>query len=345
MACLVSLSISLFVCLVCSHGHALSLNYYAKRCPNAESIITQVVKDAAKKDNTVPAALLRMHFHDCFIRGCDASVLLNSKGKNNAEKDGPPNRSLHAFYVIDNAKKAVEALCPGVVSCADILASAARDAVVLSGGPYWDVPKGRKDGRISKASETTQMPAPLFNISQLQQSFSQRGLSMEDLVALSGYRTRFQTVLHIISFHLHKLKKLFFPHFAGGHTIGFSHCSSFQNRIHNFNATHDIDPTLHPSFAASLRSICPNKSGAKNAGTSMDPSSTTFDNTYYKLILQGKSLFSSDQALLTSPKTKDFVSKFATSKETFYEAFSSSMIKMSSITGGQEIRKDCRVVN
>ncbi|CDP01853.1 unnamed protein product [Coffea canephora] len=316
MACLVSLSISLFVCLVCSHGHALSLNYYAKTCPNAESIITQVVKDAAKKDNTVPAALLRMHFHDCFIRGCDASVLLNSKGKNNAEKDGPPNKSLHAFYVIDNAKKAVEALCPGVVSCADILASAARDAVVLSGGPYWDVPKGRKDGRISKASETTQMPAPLFNISQLQQSFSQRGLSMEDLVALSG-----------------------------GHTIGFSHCSSFQNRIHNFNATHDIDPTLHPSFAASLRSICPNKSGAKNAGTSMDPSSTTFDNTYYKLILQGKSLFSSDQALLTSPKTKDLVSKFATSKETFYEAFSSSMIKMSSITGGQEIRKDCRVVN
>ncbi|XP_027178362.1 peroxidase 64-like isoform X2 [Coffea eugenioides] len=305
MACLVSLSISLFICLVCSQGHALSLNYYEKTCPNAESIVTEVVKDAAKKDNTVPAALLRMHFHDCFIRGCDASVLLNSKGKNSAEKDGPPNKSLHAFYVIDNAKKAVEALCPGVVSCADILASAARDAVVLSGGPYWDVPKGRKDGRISKASETTQMPAPLFNISQLQQSFSQRG----------------------------------------GHTIGFSHCSSFQNRIHNFNATHDIDPTLHPSFAASLKSICPNKSGTKNGGTSMDPSSTTFDNTYYKLILQGKSLFSSDQALLTSPKTKDLVSKFATSKETFYEAFSSSMIKMSSITGGQEIRKDCRVVN
>lgn len=58
-------------------------------------------------------------------------MLLNSKGSNKAEKDGPPNVSLHAFYVIDNAKKVIEAACPGVVSCADILALAARDAVFL----------------------------------------------------------------------------------------------------------------------------------------------------------------------------------------------------------------------
>ncbi|PHU26889.1 Peroxidase 66 [Capsicum chinense] len=312
---LILFSSLLIFSLIYSHGNALSSNYYEKTCPQVEDIVTQVVTEASKKDQTVPAALLRMHFHDCFIRGCDASVLLNSK-KNTAEKDGPPNVSLHAFYVIDNAKKVIEALCPGIVSCADILAFAARDSVVISGGPSWDVPKGRKDGRTSEASETRQLPAPSFNINQLQQSFSQRGLSLEDLVALSG-----------------------------GHTLGFSHCSSFSNRIHNFNTTHDVDPTLHPSLAATLKGICQLKNRAKNAGTAMDPSSTTFDNTYYKLILQNKGLFSSDQALLSNPKTKSLVSDFASSKEAFFKAFANSMIKMSSINGGQEVRKDCRVVN
>lgn len=65
------------------------------------------------------------------LKGCDGSVLLNSTKKNQAEKDAPPNISLHAFYVIDIAKQELEASCPGVVSCADILALAARDAVAL----------------------------------------------------------------------------------------------------------------------------------------------------------------------------------------------------------------------
>lgn len=312
-----ALAVTLLVLFsVFSHGNALSYNYYEKTCPGAEAAIANAIKKAAAKDNTVPAALLRMHFHDCFVRGCDASVLLDSTGQNTAEKAGLPNLSLHAFFAIDNAKRAVEAICPGVVSCADVLALSARDVVVLSGGPSWDVQKGRKDGRTSHASESRQLPAPTFNLLQLQQSFSKRGLGLEDLVALSG-----------------------------GHTLGFAHCSSFHNRIYNFDSTHDIDPTLQASFAASLRKTCPVRNTVKNAGAFMDNSPTTFDNTYFKMLLQGKSLFSSDQALLTSTTTKTFVSKFAGSQGAFYEAFVKGMIKMSSITGGQEVRKNCRKIN
>ncbi|KAJ8624775.1 hypothetical protein MRB53_033305 [Persea americana] len=307
---------SLVIFSLSSLGHGLSLNYYDKTCPQAEAIITNVVKKAVMADKKVPAALLRMHFHDCFIRGCDGSVLLNSVGQNTAEKDGPPNRSLHAYYVIDSAKTQVEKVCPGVVSCADVLALAARDVVVQAGGPYWQVPKGRLDGRISRASETRLLPSPAFNFSQLLQSFSQRGLSGADLVALSG-----------------------------GHTLGFSHCSSFQNRIRNFDANHDVDPTLNPSFAGSLKNICPAVNAAKNAGSNMDSSPATFDNTYYKLLIQRKSLFSSDQALLSTSETKSLVYKFASSHKAFTDAFAKSMIKMSSLTGGQEVRLECSKAN
>ncbi|XP_015073023.1 peroxidase 64-like [Solanum pennellii] len=310
-----SVFVIIFVLFSCVN--ALSSNYYDQTCPDAESTIRQVVKKAMSNDKTVPAALLRMHFHDCFVRGCDGSVLLNSTKNNQAEKDGPPNISLHSFYVIDVAKKQIENMCPGVVSCADILALAARDAVTLSGGPYWAVPKGRKDGRISIASETRQLPGPNFNISQLQQSFSKRGLSLDDLVALSG-----------------------------GHTLGFSHCSSFRNRIENFDSKNDVDPSLDASFAANLKKICPVKNTAKNAGATMDTTTFLFDNAYYKLILQKKGLFSSDSSLLTNSRTKTLVSNYANSQHDFFKAFADSMIKMSSINGsGQEIRHDCRFVN
>ncbi|POO00805.1 Peroxidase [Trema orientale] len=317
MAFGVALFSSILIFLVFSSGvNALSLNYYAKTCPDVELIVTNAVKAAVSRDKTIPATLLRMHFHDCFIRGCDGSVLLNSKGNNKAEKDATPNLSLHGFFVIDNAKKAVEKACPGMVSCADILALAARDAIVLSGGPSWYVPKGRKDGRISRASEVSTLPSPTFNLSQLQKTFSQRGLSLDDLVALSG-----------------------------GHTLGFAHCASFQNRIHNFSATDDVDPNLHPTFASKLKGKCPLHNKVKTAGAPMDPSSATFDNTYYQLILQRKTLFSSDHSLLELPKTKELVYRFARSKHAFWQAFVKSITKMSNINGGQEIRKDCRVVN
>lgn len=77
----------------------------------------------------------------------------------------------------------------------------------------------------------------------------------------------------------------------------------------------------------------------------LDSTPTTFDNRYYNLLLQGKSIFSSDQSLVTTANTKALVTKFASLKQEFEKAFVKSMIKMSGIHGGQEVRLDCRVVN
>ncbi|KFK26799.1 hypothetical protein AALP_AA8G295000 [Arabis alpina] len=298
---------------------ALDAHYYDQSCPAAEKIILETVRNATLYDPKVPARLLRMFFHDCFIRGCDASILLDSTQSNQAEKDGPPNISVRSFYVIEDAKAKLERVCPRTVSCADVIAIAARDVVTLSGGPYWSVLKGRKDGTVSRANETINLPAPTFNVSQLIQSFAARGLSVKDMVTLSG-----------------------------GHTLGFSHCSSFESRLQNFSKFHDIDPSMNFAFAQSLKKKCPKSSNrGKNAGTVLDSTTSVFDNVYYKQILSGKGVFGSDQALLGDDRTKWIVETFAQDQKAFFREFATSMVKLGKFgvkeTG--QVRVKSRFVN
>lgn len=63
------------------------------------------------------------------MQGCDASVLLDSTNGSVAEKQAMPNLSLEGFDVIDEIKTKLEEECSGTISCADIVALAARDAV------------------------------------------------------------------------------------------------------------------------------------------------------------------------------------------------------------------------
>ncbi|KAE8652850.1 hypothetical protein Csa_022765 [Cucumis sativus] len=123
---------------------ALEEGFYKGKCGfrDVESIVGGVVTAALKRDRTLVAALLRLHFHDCFVSGCDASLLLDGS---NSEKDAPPNLTVRGYDLIDAVKSQLEKTCPGIVSCADIIAMATRDAVNWAGGGRYRVETGRRD--------------------------------------------------------------------------------------------------------------------------------------------------------------------------------------------------------
>ncbi|KAH7429370.1 hypothetical protein KP509_09G044300 [Ceratopteris richardii] len=128
-------------------GSPLQFHFYDKSCPNVEKIVRQVVSSAVASEARMAGSLLRLHFHDCFVQGCDGSLLLKSiAGVIEGEQEALPNaNSVRGFEVVDAIKAALEQECPGIVSCADILALAARDSVAVSGGPSYPVQLGRRD--------------------------------------------------------------------------------------------------------------------------------------------------------------------------------------------------------
>ncbi|XP_031477926.1 peroxidase 5-like [Nymphaea colorata] len=302
------------------HG-GLQEDYYQKSCPKAEAIIAHLLAGFIKQDASLPAKLLRLHFHDCFVRGCDASVLLNSTKNNQAEKDAMPNGTLEGFEIIDKLKAALEKACPGVVSCADIVAYAARDSTFQAGLGYrYKVKGGRKDGSISKASEAVQnLPPSTFNVTSLINSFASKGLSADDMVTLSG-----------------------------AHTIGAAHCPSLAGRqFSNYPPKSPLH--LDDAYAAKLRKMCP-KSGKTVSQLPMDAyTPLILDNKYYVGLLHRKGLFPSDATLLTKSDTQKLVAAYAGDRHYWATKFGAAMIKMGEVqvkTGKQgEVRRLCSRVN
>ncbi|XP_057971095.1 cationic peroxidase 1-like [Malania oleifera] len=290
-------------------------NFYNTTCPNALSIIRSAVNTAIQNEARMGASLLRLHFHDCFVQGCDASVLLDDTANFTGEKTAAPNlNSLRGFDVVDTIKSQLESSCPGVVSCADLLAVAARDSVVILGGPSWTVQLGRRDSTTaSLALANTDIPAPTLNLSGLLTSFSNKGLNAQELVALSG-----------------------------AHTIGLARCTTFRARIYN-------ETNINATFAASLRSNCPASGGDNNTSPLDATSPTTFDNAYY-LNLQGlRGLLHSDQQLFNNGSTDSQVNTYGSNQGTFFTDFANAIIKMgalSPLTGTSgRIRTNCRRIN
>uniref|UniRef100_A0A6N2MFD2 peroxidase n=1 Tax=Salix viminalis TaxID=40686 RepID=A0A6N2MFD2_SALVM len=116
------------------------------------------------------ASLVRLFFHDCFVKGCDGSILLEDTSSFTGEQTaGPNNNSVRGFNVVAKIKSKVEKVCPGIVSCADILAIAARDSTVILGGPNWNVKLGRRDSKTASLSAANSgvIPPPTSTLSNL----------------------------------------------------------------------------------------------------------------------------------------------------------------------------------
>ncbi|KAL0346299.1 UNVERIFIED_CONTAM: Peroxidase 15 [Sesamum radiatum] len=301
----------------------LNSTFYSSTCPNVSNIVTTLIQQALQSDPRIGASLIRLHFHDCFVQGCDGSILLDdNNGTIQSEKNAAPNtNSTRGFDVVDNIKTAVESSCPGVVSCADILALAAQSAVSLAGGPSWNVLLGRRDSRTAnQAGANASIPAPFEPLTNLTAKFSAVGLNVTDLVALSG-----------------------------AHTFGRAQCRLFINRLYNFSG--GPDPTLNTTYLATLRQICP-QNGSGFVVTNLDPTTPdTFDNNYFSKLQSNEGLLQSDQELFSSSgaPTIPIVNLFSSNQSAFFESFVQSMIKMGNIsplTGSNgEIRANCRRVN
>ncbi|KAK1591026.1 hypothetical protein Q3G72_003240 [Acer saccharum] len=322
-------------CVDIDIGFGLQIHIYRDTCPEAESIIFSNVQNAVYQDSRMAASLLRLHFHDCFVNasGCDASVLLDDTEDFVGEKTAAPNlNSLRGFEVIDAIKSQLESVCPETVSCADILAIAARDSVVISGGPGWEVQMGRRDSlSASKALANNNIPGPNSTVADLVAKFQNLGLSLSDMVALSGNKLVLKTLVL----------------FQGAHTMGKARCSSFSARLQGTGFSNGGDINL--DFLQSLRQLC-SYSGSNTLAQLDLVTPATFDNQYYINLLSGEGLLPSDQALVTEDdETRAIVEAYVEDQFAFFEDFKYAMVRMGSLaplTGNNgEIRCNCRIVN
>ncbi|KZV52681.1 peroxidase 56-like [Dorcoceras hygrometricum] len=290
--------------------------FYEKDCPQAEQIVNEVLMKNLKKDVTLAPAIVRLFSHDCLVQGCDASILLDEtpSGEDVEKKATPNGQFVRGYDLIDEMKERLEAECPGIVSCADIITFANRDSLVYTGLPTYKVAAGRRDGLSSLAKNVeNNLPVPDTPVQEMIDIFKRKGLTLEDLVVL-----------------------------VGAHSIGTAHCGIVRGRLFDKRKSMEMDP----NYAEQMRFMCQRDDNM----LPFDPvTHNKMDSRIYNEFLSKRALLESDHALAKDPNGNDIMKKMAADQAAWFNKFIGATIRMGAIevlTGNQgEIRKQCRVVN
>ncbi|KAI5321139.1 hypothetical protein L3X38_030210 [Prunus dulcis] len=154
------------ICVLGNSKAQLSSTFYTTTCPNVTSVVRGVVEQAQQNDIRIGAKLIQVHFHDCFVNGCDGSIMLDNADGIESEKDAVPNQSTDGY-----------------------------DQLLLK---YWFLRMEAQRGKFNWEEETvgqpnqsgtTAIPSPFENLEKITKKFSDVGLDSTDLVALSGAHT------------------------------------------------------------------------------------------------------------------------------------------------------------
>ncbi|XP_074577462.1 peroxidase P7-like [Curcuma longa] len=295
----------------------LSPDFYNSSCPGLVSIVQAEMRREVAAESRMGASVLRLFYHDCFVNGCDASVLLDDTQAFAGEKNAGPNaRSLRGYDVIDGIKAKVEATCAAIVSCADILALAALEGTVLLGGPSWRVQLGRRDATTaSQSAANRELPSPSATLNDLISLFVSKGFSAQEMTALSG-----------------------------AHTLGSARCVNFRSHVYG-------DADVDPAFAAKRLRNCPAVTGfGDDNWEPLDAQSPAgFDTAYYQNLMLRQGLLRSDQELFNGGSQDSVVKMYSSNAAAFRNDFAAAMEKMAAMSpltwpNGQ-IRLNCRRVN
>ncbi|VFQ88572.1 unnamed protein product [Cuscuta campestris] len=270
------------------------------------SAVKEVVDAAINNETRMGASLIRLHFHDCFVDGCDGGILLNDTANFTGEQGAAPNSdSVRGFNVIELAKQNAKTKCSDTpVSCADVLAIAARDSFAKFTGQTYNVTIGaRRDARTANLTgANTQLPAPFDSLLVQTQKFADKGFTQREMVVL-----------------------------AGAHTVGFSRCAIVcQNN------------SINPNRTATLQCNCSAPTITGLVG--LDPTPAAFDNRYFQQLVNGQGLLFSDAELMTNGTTAAAARRYLNTTSAFLSDFAAAMVKMSNLPPSNGVRLEIRDV-